>query len=289
MTDLGTIEEYMNRRIFTDYIMPVWLPFIPVLLIVIGILFFTLIFIATSSNISEFDYNSYPSSYHQSLSSYSHYSHSYAYSSYSYSSTNPVDGLGVVTILLIFLIMLVGLAFNIYVIYKWVSRRNEHFKRQKLLFKAIISYLRAKTPKEEGALAQLNRLDSILSEIETEEEEKNAILWALIQFIPYVGGILLLYVYHFLNKDFWRHERREDHFLDVVSSVLGDKSRFFYEKSVCVPNRNTVLYIVLSLVTLGFFGLYWVYTLTKDPNEHFKRHISWESQLLQVLRSFEGI
>ncbi|MBO8181663.1 MAG: DUF4234 domain-containing protein [Archaeoglobus sp.] len=278
MTDLGTIEEYMNRRIFTDYIMPVWLPFIPVLLVIIGILFFTLVFIATSSNINAFDSYSYTSSYPQSYSTYSTYP-------YSHSSADAIDELGVVAILLILFIMLAGLALNIYVIYKWVSRRNEHFKRQRLLFRAIIGYLRAKSP-EDGTLNQLNRLESLLNEIEAEEEEKNAVLWALIQFVPYVGGILLLYVYHFLNKDFWRHERREDHFLDVVSSILVDENHFFYD-SACVPNRNTVLYVVLSIVTLGFFGLYWVYTLTKDPNEHFKRHVRWETQLLQALRSLE--
>jgi len=280
MTDLGTIEEYMNRRIFTGYIMPVWLPFIPVLLIIIGILFFTVVFIATSPNINAFDSYSYTSSYPQPYSTHSTYP-------YSHSSADAIDELGVVAILLLFFIMLAGLALNIYVIYKWVSRRNEHFKRQRLLFRAIIGYLRAKSPKGEGTLNQLNRLESLLNEIEAEEEEKNAVLWALIQFVPYVGGILLLYVYHFLNKDFWKHERREDHFLDVVSSILGNESHFLYD-SACVPNRNTVLYVVLSIVTLGFFGLYWVYTLTKDPNEHFKRHVRWETQLLQALRSLEG-
>ena len=284
MTDLGTIEEYMNRRIFTDYIMPVWLPFIPVLLIIIGILFFTVVFIATSPNINAFDSYSYTSTYPQSYSTHSTYHPYHSYPS-SYSSAEAIDELGVVAILLLFFIMLAGLALNVYVIYKWVSRRNEHFKRQRLLFRAIIGYLRAKSP-EGGTLNQLNRLESLLNEIETEEEEKNAVLWALIQFVPYVGGLLLLYVYHFLNKDFWKHERREDHFLDVVSSILGNESHFLYD-SASVPNRNTVLYVVLSIVTLGFFGLYWVYTLTKDPNEHFKRHVRWETQLLQALRSLE--
>jgi len=114
MTDLGTIEEYMNRRIFTDYIMPVWLPFIPVLLVIIGILFFTLVFIATSSNINAFDSYSYTSSYYFTYSTYHPY-HSYPSS---YSSAEAIDELGVVAILLLFFIMLAGLALNVYVIYK---------------------------------------------------------------------------------------------------------------------------------------------------------------------------
>ncbi len=267
MADLETIEEYMNRRTFTDYIMPIWLPFIPILLVIIGFLsFLLLILINPPSTTHHYSPSLYPPSHPPSQPLFT--------------------SLGLAIVVLMLVLVLVGLVVNIYVVYKWVSRRNDHFKRQRLLFKAISDYLKSKLAKKsESQLSYLNRLNTILNEIETEEEEKNAVLWALIQFVPYIGGILLLYVYHFLNKDFWRHERREDQFLDVVSSILG--VNFYHEKMESIPNRNTVLYIVLSLITLGFFGLYWVYTLTKDPNEHFKRHVNWESRLLDALRSFD--
>jgi hypothetical protein len=36
---------------------------------------------------------------------------------------------------------------------------------------------------------------------------------------------------------------------------------------------------------MGLFGVYWIYVLLKDPNEHFKYHIEEESQLLSALES----
>ncbi len=123
-------------------------------------------------------------------------------------------------------------------------------------------------------------------EMEVEENERSAVLWALIQFVPYVGGFLLLYVYHFLNKDFWKHERREDQFLNALSSILAKHGvNFTYVRMHTIPDRSTLLYVILLFVTIGLFGLYWVYTLTKDPNNHFMEHRRWEDTLLNALRS----
>ena len=50
-----------------------------------------------------------------------------------------------------------------------------------------------------------------------------------------------------------------------------------------MPDRNTVLYIVLTIVTLGLFLLYWVYVVTNDPNKHFAVHRSVEQNLVRAL------
>ncbi|RLI85122.1 MAG: hypothetical protein DRO98_07495, partial [Archaeoglobales archaeon] len=169
-------------------------------------------------------------------------------------------------------------AINVYVVYKWVSRRNEHFKRQRLLFNSIKDFLKSKGFDVSG-------LETICMEVDIEETEKNAVLWALIQFVPYVGGFLLIYVYHFLNKDFYRHEKREEHFLSALSNVLSKAGfDFSYIRYNTIPDRSTILYLVLTILTFGFFGLYWVYTLTKDPNNHFVEHRKWEDTMLNILR-----
>jgi len=38
MVSLDQIEDYVRRRIFTDYVMPIWLPFIPVILFLLGLM-----------------------------------------------------------------------------------------------------------------------------------------------------------------------------------------------------------------------------------------------------------
>ncbi len=238
MVSIDQIEDYVRRRIFTDYVMPIWLPFIPVALSIFAVLsiFF---FVFTTP----------------------HYSYEY-----------PMYG----ALTFSFILGITATAINVYVVYKWVWRRNEHFKRQRLLFTSVKDYLKSKG-------FEVGRLESICMEMEVEEGEKNAVLWALAQFIPYIGGILLIYVYHFLNKDFYRHEKREDFFLSTLSSLIPN---FNYVRYSEIPDRSTILYLILSIVTFGIFTLYWVYTLTKDPNEHFFEHRRWEDRLVEVLKTF---
>jgi hypothetical protein len=251
MVNLDQIEEYVRRREFTDYIMPLWLPFLPMIIgLTAVVMFFALLYVHTVSTVTFESYRLYRT------------------------DNEIVEALGWSTIVLLFLLFLVSAIVNIYVIYKWIWRRNEHFKRVKLLFNAIKDLL-----KEKGY--NVSRLEMVCMEIEVEETEKNAVLWTLLPFVPYVGWILLIYVYHFLNKDFYRHERREDYFLNALSSIIPDFSYMRYSQ---IPERNTILYFVLTFVTLGFFGFYWIYTLTKDPNNHFVEHRRWEDQLLNVLR-----
>jgi len=252
MATLDQIEDYIRRREFTDYIMPIWLPFLPLLLIIGGLFWLLiLLFITTSGYDYYYDYH------------------------YHYSRDIVMSGV----LATYFIIAIVATAINVYVVYKWVNRRNEHFKRQRLLFRAITDYLKSKG-------CEVSRLEPINMEMEVEENERSAVLWALIQFVPYVGGFLLLYVYHFLNKDFWKHERREDQFLNALSSILAKHGvNFTYVRIHTIPDRSTLLYVILLFVTIGLFGLYWVYTLTKDPNNHFMEHRMWEDTLLNALRS----
>ncbi len=247
MVELYQIEEYVRRREYTDYIMPVWLPFLPLILMLVGGLWFAFF------------------AWYSVQPYYTHY--------YTYNPFHPV-----VFETYFFILTLLGVAINVYVVYKWIWRRNEHFKRQKLLLNAIKDFL-----KERGF--NVGKLEMICMDVEVEETERNPILWALIQFIPYVGGILLIYVYHFLNRDFFMHEIREDAFLEGISRLLSDAGiDFNYIRFSYVRDRNTILYLILTLITFGFFVLYWVYTLTKDPNNHFMEHRKWEDQLLNALR-----
>jgi hypothetical protein len=254
MATLDQIEDYIRRREFTDYIMPIWLPFLPLILMIGCLVWFLVFFTAVTV-----------------MPSYYHYDYYYHHAS--------SDVIAVGALAILFVIAIVATAINVYVVYKWVNRRNEHFKRQRLLFRAITDYLKSKG-------CEVSRLEPINMEMEVEENERSAVLWALIQFVPYVGGFLLLYVYHFLNKDFWKHERREDQFLNALSSILAKHGvNFTYVRMHTIPDRSTLLYVILLFVTIGLFGLYWVYTLTKDPNNHFMEHRRWEDTLLNALRS----
>ncbi len=123
-----------------------------------------------------------------------------------------------------------------------------------------------------------------MREVKAEETEKGAMLWAILSAFVFPA---LWYVWYFLTKDFYKHERREDGFWEDMSRIL-DKSgiKFVVPRRVePVPERNFVLYLILTIMTVGLFGIYWLYILLKDPNQHFMYHGQIEDQLLSTLET----
>jgi len=180
---------------------------------------------------------------------------------------------------------LINFAVAIVLIYMLVNRRYMHFKRQKFLSEDIIAAIGslAKT-KDIDIETSLSPIERTVREANAEETEKSAILWAILSaFVPFVQ----FYVYYFLMKDFYRHERREDDVWEDASRALNRLSVNFSgpRRTEIMPDRSFVLYLILSVITVGLFGAYWVYVMLKDPNEHFKYHIQAESQLISTLES----
>jgi uncharacterized membrane protein len=186
---------------------------------------------------------------------------------------------------LLYLFMIVGLIVNILLIYELVRRRNMHFRRQIFLFEDILTAVKAVTMKR-GVDAEITlaSCDRTVREVRADETEKGAVLWAILSAFVFP---LAWYVYYFLMKDFYKHERREDGFWEDISRILDkDEVKFSApRRTEPMPERSFALYLVLSIVTLGFFGIYWLYVLLKDPNEHFTYHIQVEDQLLTSLET----
>ena len=174
----------------------------------------------------------------------------------------------------------------IILIYRLVKRRNHHFRRQILLFEDITATIR-KTTTKKGIDAEfdLAPLDRTLREIKAEEteSEKSAMLWAILS----PTGLTQLYVWYFLMKDFSKHERREDTFWTEISKILNKAGVNFEVPARTNPllERSFALYLILTIITAGLFGIYWLYTLLNDPNIHFRYHTKIEDQILPILES----
>ncbi len=187
--------------------------------------------------------------------------------------------------LLIPLLLLLGFIVSIILRYKLVKRRNTHFKRQVFLFEDTVAAVKAIAAKKgvdvEVGLASCERT---VREAKAEETEKSAALWAILSAFIFLAE---WYINYFLMKDFYKHERREDGFWEDLSKTL-DKCGITFSmprRTEATPNRSFVLYLIITIITLGLFGIYWLYVLLKDPNEHFKHHMQIEDQLLGTLES----
>jgi uncharacterized membrane protein len=175
----------------------------------------------------------------------------------------------------------------IYFVYLLIKRRNRHFAREHHLVADLAAALRGVAAKR-GANVEVpvGAMERTLRDMQMEETEKSAALWAILMLIPFVNIVAALYILYFLTKDYFKHERREDMVLqDVGRGMSALNLAFDWRRPVgtALPERSYVLYLVLTIVTLGLFGIYWWYVLVRDPNAHFQTHPSFEEPLLQSL------
>lgn len=232
---LAELRGIVDEAEATDYIMPLWLPYLGAILMVFG----TLGLVAAAASGSE-----------EALAA---------------------------SVVMLSLLSFVGLLVELYAVYKWIDRRNKHFTRVHKLYTTIISLAESIAPGE----PELARMKSLAEEARDREREKSPGLWLILMI--FLGFIAWAYVMHFLSRDFAEHESRERRFFLALSDMLKRRGAALTVPERAVPERNTLLYAVLTVVTLGLFGLYWVYTVTNDPNKHFQQHRLFEQKLLQAL------
>jgi hypothetical protein len=174
--------------------------------------------------------------------------------------------------------------YGIYIIYKLVQRRDEHFKRMAGMVDASIAQLKAKAQGREGEIAgELSQLEGIRMEMATMAVERGAAIWLLICLFTGIGSLIL---YYLLMQDYVKHDQLEAQYFTVMSSALA-KLGLTGQAGQAVPNvpqREYVTMLLLSIVTCGIYGFYWMYVMIKDFNDHFLAQVAWEDFILQALR-----
>ncbi len=235
--DISELRERIRER-EEDYVMPVYLPYLPAILGIISIPIIVISAVLGFDNIGFF-----------------------------------ASGMVFVAILGI-----AGAIIGLFVLYKWIDRRNGHFKRVQLLYENLLDFLSGK-----GSEEDIRRARRSLREMESESDKKNPVLWIILAIVFWP---IWFYIFHFLTKDFFDHQKRENFvFEDIGKAIESAGGEFSFRGYDTIENRNTILYIVLTIITLGLFGLYWIYVITKDPNKHFKESARVESRLLESLES----
>ena len=130
--------------------------------------------------------------------------------------------------------------------YYSIERRNRHFQRQYNLEKQVVTFFNSES--------QL-----------TQTSNRNAKLWAasIILIVP------VFVIAYFLSKDLLMHEKRQKAFLANVCPSLNCVSQ-------SISIRNCA---IITVATLGFGVIYWLYKLVNVYNNHFKEHQHIEAEL----------
>jgi len=175
--------------------------------------------------------------------------------------------------------------YGLYIVYKLVQRRDDHFRRMAGVVDASIQQLRVKAQGREDVIAaELSQLEQIRIQMSGLAQERGAAIWLLICIFVYCIGQYILY--YLLMQDYVQHDTVEAQFFSVMSSALNKLglSEQAGQAARTIPDREYVTFLLLSIVTCGIYGLYWFYVMIKDFNDHEMAQVPWEDFILTALR-----
>ena len=172
-------------------------------------------------------------------------------------------------------------------LYHLIQRRNEHFTREHAWRTSSGSWRYGRRASRTGSMSSERGScprRGLWKRLGARRPGRDPMVWSVSTFFV---GVLILFVYYFLMKDFFRHEEREDRFLrqlSFVASAIG-VSLSLPSRVTPLPNRSFAVYAVLTVVTFYAYWMYWNYRLILDQNRHLVSEWDLEDGLLT---SIEG-
>jgi hypothetical protein len=139
--------------------------------------------------------------------------------------------------------------------YRLIDSRNKHFRREANLEEQIADFLRAQG-KEPPATASSPR-----------DMNAKALAASIILIIP---AFIILY---YLSRDLHSHEEHQDMFL---ASAFPE--RMFMPQTIPIKK-----YALVTIVTLGVGGIYWLYKIINLYNAHFKAQWELEKEIARLM------
>jgi len=153
-----------------------------------------------------------------------------------------------------------GLAF-FPMFYRLVGGRNRHFQREAELENQVAAYLRSQG-KETSATSE-------------HFIERNAKAWA-VSIVLVIPAFVILYI---LSKDLLVHERNQEKFL---ASAFPE--RMFMTQTIPIKT-----YVLITIVTLGIGGVYWLYKVVNLYNAHFKSQLQVEKEVGRLMEEEKAV
>ncbi len=139
--------------------------------------------------------------------------------------------------------------------YRLVEGRNLHFQHQAQLEDRVAAYLK-NSGKQPPPQSQPFR-------------KRNAAVWAA-SIILVVPAFVIVYL---LSRDLVVHERSEDDFLAAA----------FPERVFMTQTIPITTYALITIVTLGVGGVYWLYKVVNLYNAHFKADLQVEKEIGRLM------
>ena len=178
--------------------------------------------------------------------------------------------------------------YGLYVFYKLFERRDLHFARMANMINtsaALLNEKAAAAGKSALIAQEMGQMEMVQREMYEQSRERGAVLWLVLAI--FTGGIGTLIGYYLLMDDFARHDQLEAQFFTLASAALAKLGLASQasQASPVIPERNFVTFLLLSIVTCGIYGFYWLYVLIQDGNDQFAAQVQWEDFIYTALAS----
>jgi hypothetical protein len=139
--------------------------------------------------------------------------------------------------------------------YRLVAGRNGHLQKQAEIEAKMANYLKSNGKQAPESCSM--------------PKNRNASLWAA-SIVLIIPAFVLMYL---LTRDLTEHEKAEDAYLQVA---LPD--RVFMTQTI--PQTT---YVLITIVTLGVGGVYWLYKIVNLYNQHYKADLIVEKEINRIL------
>ncbi|MCW4045785.1 MAG: hypothetical protein NWE94_09760 [Candidatus Bathyarchaeota archaeon] len=138
--------------------------------------------------------------------------------------------------------------------HRLIDSRNKHFRREAQLEAQIAQWLN-KQGKQAPAAAST--------------ADMNAKAWAA-SIILIIPAFIIAY---YLSKDLQAHEKHQDTFL-----AEAFPQRMFMPQTIPIKK-----YALITIITLGAGGVYWLYKVVNLYNSHFKAQWKIEKEIVRLM------
>lgn len=175
--------------------------------------------------------------------------------------------------------------YGFYVFYKLMERRDLHLARVANMVNTTIAILREKSESRgmaDAVAQEMGQLEMVQREIYGQSRERSAVLWLVLGILT---GICVLIGYYFIMEDLAKHDQLEAQFFTLTSGVMAKlgMSSQASQAAVTIPERNFPVFLVLTIVTCGIYGFYWLYVMVNDGNIHVESQVQWEDFIYSAL------
>ena len=176
-----------------------------------------------------------------------------------------------------------------YLVFRLVDGQNNHSGREQALLSEAINLSRSRAPRDDMRIVlPLNSAEQDLILAVSKSRERSGFLWALLTSIPYLGWIFVIVVLALLTEESTSHVRTEQPILEDLDRTLkGLGSPGLSFGAPRLMSRNVGLFVLTSVLTLGFFTLFWTFLLVHEQETHFSYHAPSEESLLQALSNLD--